>query len=83
MNSNQWPKHLYALDISRGVAALGVVLWHWQHFAYKGNSISQKFTKENQPLYQILRLFYEKGSMGVPYFFSFLGLFFFGFMVHQ
>ena len=52
MDNIKWPKHLYALDVSRGVAALSVVLWHWQHFAYKGNSLSQDFIRENQPLYE-------------------------------
>jgi peptidoglycan/LPS O-acetylase OafA/YrhL len=77
MSNNEWPKHLYALDVSRGVAALAVVLWHWQHFAYKGNSLSQEFIRDNQPLYDLLRLFYEKGGMGVQYFFLLSGFIFF------
>ena len=77
MTNTEWPKHLYALDISRGIAALSVVLWHWQHFAYKGNSLPQEFIKENQPLYGLLRLFYEKGGMGVQYFFLLSGFVFF------
>ena len=77
MRNNEWPKHLYALDVSRGVAALSVVLWHWQHFAYKGNALSQNFIREDQPLYHVLRLFYEKGSMGVDYFFLLSGFIFF------
>jgi len=77
MKNNRWPKHLYALDISRGLAALAVVLWHWQHFSYKGNALSESFDIENQPLYNILRLFYEKGHMGVEYFFLLSGFIFF------
>jgi peptidoglycan/LPS O-acetylase OafA/YrhL len=77
MNNNEWPKHLYALDVSRGFAALAVVLWHWQHFAYKGNSLAHGFLRENQPLYDILRLFYEKGGVGVGYFFVLSGFIFF------
>lgn len=77
MSNNEWPKHFHALDVSRGFAALAVVLWHWQHFAYKGNYLSQEFIKENQPLYDLLRLFYEKGSMGVQYFFLLSGFIFF------
>lgn len=77
MSNNVWPKRLYALDVSRGIAALAVVLWHWQHFAYKGNSLSQQFIRENQPLYDLLRLFYEKGGMGVQYFFLLSGFIFF------
>lgn len=77
MNNNVWPNRLYAIDVSRGVAALSVVLWHWQHFAYKGNSLSQDFVRESQPLYEILRLFYEKGGAGVQYFFLLSGFIFF------
>jgi len=61
MSNNEWPKQLYALDVSRGIAALAVVVWHWQHFAYKKGSLSQEFIRESQPLYDLLRLFYEKG----------------------
>ncbi len=77
MCNNQWPKRLYALDVSRGIASLGVVLWHWQHFAYKGNSLSEQFIIENQPLYDLLRIFYKNGAMGVQYFFLLSGFIFF------
>jgi peptidoglycan/LPS O-acetylase OafA/YrhL len=74
---NKWPKHLYALDVSRGLAALSVVLWHWQHFQYTRNTLSLEFIKENQPLHEILRLFYQAGAMGVQYFFLLSGFVFF------
>jgi peptidoglycan/LPS O-acetylase OafA/YrhL len=77
MNDQVWPKHLYAIDVSRGFAALSVVLWHWQHFFYEGNLLSPVFERENQPLYSVLRLFYEKGEMGVDYFFLLSGFIFF------
>lgn len=77
MNNNKWPRHLYALDVSRGIAALSVVLWHWQHFAFNGNQLSHDFQRENQPLYDMLRLFYEKGGWGVHYFFTLSGFIFF------
>jgi len=77
MSNNEWPKQLYALDVSRGIAALAVVVWHWQHFAYKKGSLSQEFIRESQPLYDLLRLFYEKGGLGVQYFFLLSGFIFF------
>ena len=77
MNENTWPNRLYGLDISRGFASLSVVLWHWQHFAFVGTSLPQDFLRENQPLYVILRLFYEKGRLGVDYFFLLSGFIFF------
>jgi peptidoglycan/LPS O-acetylase OafA/YrhL len=77
MDNNEWPKHLYALDVSRGLASLSVIIWHWQNFALKGYSISPDFIRENQPLYYILRLFYEKGALAVNYFFLLSGFIFF------
>ncbi len=53
------------------------MLWHWQHFANKGNFLPQNFARESQPLYKILRLFYEKGEAGVEYFFLLSGFIFF------
>jgi len=78
MNNNVWPTRLYALDVSRGFAALSVVLSHWMHFAYEDYALPGDFVKENsQPMYELLRLFYEKGYMGVEYFFLLSGFIFF------
>ena len=74
VNKNQWPKRLYALDVSRGLASIAVVLWHWEHFSYSGD---QEFTREYLPLYGILRLFYENGDKGVQYFFILSGFIFY------
>ena len=77
MNENTWPNRFYGLDISRGFASMSVVLWHWQHFAFVGTSLSRDFMRESLPLYDILRLFYEKGRLGVDYFFLLSGFIFF------
>lgn len=77
MNRDYWPSRLYALDVSRGFAALSVVFWHWQHFAYDGNALSKSFIRENQPLYGIFRIFYENGALGVEYFFLLSGFIFY------
>ena len=77
MNENTWPNRFYGLDISRGFASLSVVFWHWQHFAFVGTSLPQDFMRESLPLYEILRLFYEKGRLGVDYFFLLSGFIFF------
>ncbi|MDF7795325.1 hypothetical protein [Pseudomonas syringae] len=34
---------LYTLDVLRGVAALSVVFWHWQHFFYVDNKLTGRF----------------------------------------
>lgn len=77
MNTSRWPKRLYALDVSRGFVALGVVLWHWSHFAYVGSEIPADFARDSQPLYGLFKPFYEAGLMGVQYFFLLSGFIFF------
>jgi len=77
MSNCLWPNRLITLDVSRGFAALAVVLWHWQHFAYNGSSPPEYFDIASQPLYAILRIFYEKGHMAVAYFFILSGFIFF------
>jgi peptidoglycan/LPS O-acetylase OafA/YrhL len=72
-----WPTRLNGLDISRGIAALAVVLWHWQHFGYQGYVPSEDFVKEFQPFYDCLQIFYEQGIRGVYYFFILSGFIFF------
>jgi peptidoglycan/LPS O-acetylase OafA/YrhL len=77
MKLDTWPKHLYALDVSRGIALFAVILWHWQHFAFNGGSLIPVFVRESQPLYPLLRLAYEAGSIGARYFFLLSGFVFF------
>ncbi len=77
MNNAIWPSRLYALDASRAFASLSVVLFHWRHFAYRRYSLPQDFVPEHQPLYGILKLFYDYGTLGVEYFFVLSGFIFF------
>lgn len=66
------PVYLNSLDIARGLAALAVVLWHWQHFFFKGSSPGN-FEREAQPFYDYLFIFYEKGWLAVDFFFVLSG----------
>lgn len=68
LNNNIWPKRFLVLDVSRSFAALSVVMWHWQHFAYNGTCISGDFDRTRQPLYGIFKILYEHGLMAVGYF---------------
>ena len=76
-SKNSWPRRLHALDASRGLAALTVVIWHWQHFFYTNTAPAVDFRRDNQPLYSALKLFYEQGKWGVEYFFILSGFIFF------
>jgi peptidoglycan/LPS O-acetylase OafA/YrhL len=69
-------RHLHSLDFARGIAALAVVLWHWQHFFFNG-PVPGAFQREEQPFYSVLFLFYEKGWFAVDFFFALSGFIFF------
>jgi peptidoglycan/LPS O-acetylase OafA/YrhL len=69
-------RHLHSLDFARGIAALAVVLWHWQHFFFNG-PVPGAFQREEQPFYSVLFLFYEKGWFAVDFFFALSGFVFF------
>ena len=68
---------LYTLDALRGVAALAVVFWHWQHFCVTRYALNATFQRKEQPLYAVFSLFYEHGELAVDLFFSLSGFIFF------
>jgi peptidoglycan/LPS O-acetylase OafA/YrhL len=72
-----WPKRLHILDISRALAALSVVLWHWQHFAYVNCQLPVGYDRSQHPFYSVLKVFYERGALAVDYFFMLSGFIFF------
>jgi peptidoglycan/LPS O-acetylase OafA/YrhL len=73
---------LYWLDILRGIAALSIVLWHWQHF-FMLDSFEETLRKgtlidrTQYPLYNYLRPFYGQGWRAVELFFTLSGFIFF------
>ena len=71
------PRHLYSLDIARGLAAFAVVFWHWQHFFFEGGTPDSGFERDGQPFYLWLRPLYEFGYHAVPFFFLLSGFVFF------
>lgn len=71
-----FPQRIYSLDVLRGIAALAVVFWHWQHFFYVGDS-PKDFNGVGQPLFNIFTLAYQRGSLAVELFFCISGFVFF------
>jgi len=74
-------KRLYWIDILRGIAALNIVLWHWQHFFlphdFDTMAVKPEIIRDNYPLYSYLRPFYGQGWRAVQLFFSISGFIFF------
>jgi peptidoglycan/LPS O-acetylase OafA/YrhL len=70
------PKRFYSLDAARGLAALCVVFYHWQHFSFDGTR--PIFPAPDQlPLYGVFSGLYFHGYLAVHFFFSLSGFVFF------
>lgn len=70
------PARFFSLDVLRGLAALCVVFWHWQHFFFEGTQWVP-FEGARQPFYDVAFVLYQKGWLAVDLFFSLSGFIFF------
>ena len=70
-------KRLHSLDALRGLAALGVVFWHWQHFFALNGVYPAGWKRGAEPLYWLLRPLYDEGWAAVDLFFPLSGFVFF------
>ena len=70
------PDRFYSLDVLRGVAALSVVFFHWEHFFYAGTTWN-KFSVKNLPLADWIAVLYTKGWLAVDLFFCLSGFIFY------
>jgi peptidoglycan/LPS O-acetylase OafA/YrhL len=64
------------LDAARGLAALGIVFYHWAHFSQAIDFVSI-IDQDDQPFYRIFKLFYDHGFLAVELFFCLSGFVFF------
>ncbi len=62
-------KHYYWVDALRALAALMVLLWHYQHLYYPSAGINpMRGMRDVQPFYEYLWLFYDHGHYAVQLF---------------
>jgi len=66
-------RRFYLLDALRGIAALSVVVWHWQHFYPQG---AMPFHRAEQPYFWLLLPLYREGPRAVDLFFCLSGFVF-------
>jgi peptidoglycan/LPS O-acetylase OafA/YrhL len=70
-------KRLYSLDAVRGIAALSIVFWHWQHFFAVSGEYPDRWDGTTQPFYWMFRALYLQGWAAVDLFFALSGFVFF------
>jgi peptidoglycan/LPS O-acetylase OafA/YrhL len=70
---------LAGIEILRFLCAFGVLIWHYQHFFFRGewNSDVGLALRRNEPFYSALAVFYENGSLAVPFFWVISGFIFY------
>lgn len=71
------PRRLTSLDALRGIAALSIVFWHWQHFFAIGGDWQEGWSRTQEPLYWLFKPLYEQGWAAVDMFFVVSGFVFF------
>jgi len=74
------PRYFFSLDAIRGLAALIVVLCHWQFYFYTDQTLQTKPLEElGLPLFPYLSIFYNHAFYAVDLFFLLSGFIFFWF----
>lgn len=69
-------KRFYWIDFLRGLAAVSVLLWHYQHFFYVEAGKSTLTDRTAQPFYDQLSFFYQQGGHAVQLFWVISGFVF-------
>jgi peptidoglycan/LPS O-acetylase OafA/YrhL len=70
-------EHLHVIDLGRGLAALVVLIWHYQHFYFPAAGVKlPPAARPMEPLYWLLNPFYEHGAYAVQFFWLLSGFVF-------
>lgn len=67
-------RRYHIIDLLRGLAAIAILIWHYQHFIALG--MAQPGSRGDYPLYIVLRIFYEQGGTAVQLFWIISGFVF-------
>lgn len=70
------PHHLLAVDLARGIGAIAILFWHYQHFFYHGTAHASPLRFEQQPLFGVFGLLYLHGDSAVQFFWLLSGFVF-------
>src|SRR5438067_5306199 len=70
-------KRLYSIDALRGIGALAIVVWHWQHFWAVRGTWQAVWSRAQEPFYRALKPLYDQGWAAVDIFFAVSGFVFF------
>ena len=69
-------RHFNVLDLSRLLAAVAVLFWHYQHFYVAPGWEDFHVNRAREPLYPWLAFFYDHGADAVQYFWAVSGFVF-------
>jgi len=68
---------LLGLELIRFLSAVAVLVFHYQHFEFRGGGLTADFQRTRQPFYAALSFVYEHGFHGVQLFWCISGFIFF------
>ncbi len=74
-NPSAPPQRLLGLELLRFLCAFAVLVWHYQHFGFDGDTLA--LVRSEQPFYRWLKPLYEHGYLGVQVFWCISGFIFF------
>ena len=78
MSHTRTASTIFNVDFLRGITALAVLVWHYQHFFYPSADVPLAVAdRALQPFYSSLRWLYEYGANGVQFFWVLSGFVFF------